>query len=176
MKPTNAPFEQGAMPVEVELTSGRLLSWAEYQEGYVALNDNSETVDQSNNSNRLSRFIHTDASVSQIAVDQSLEKDTRRLSGDKVGLETIDGGQPLGLQCFSNHHQAASVINQEPFRPLESFLALHFQYWEDTAHERPGCTLLIRDTGECWERVTLLDDKHQLFKYAKKTRRKIRLG
>jgi hypothetical protein len=84
--------------------------------------------------------------------------------------------ESLSLNNFTNPALDANVAYQVKIHPSDSLLAVHFPCWEETGKERSGSILVIRDKGEYWERVTLLDDDDQLLKHAEKTRKKVRLG
>jgi hypothetical protein len=172
LKPPSAPFEQGPMSVEVELTSGRLLSWAEYQARWAELNDSS----RSDTAEQLTRFIHVGAFVSRITTMTLTGEHVQESVWNTLGLETTDDTIPLPLELFSTPLQNANVISGPTVTHDDTLLALHFQCWEDAGKERSGSVLLIREKGDHWERVALLDDDERLLTQVKKTRMKIRLG
>lgn len=172
LKPTTAPFEQGPMSVEVELASGMLLDWAEYQVRWTELNDSS----RSDNAEQLSPFIYVEAFVSQLTVDRSIEDGTKESMWETISIGTGVDNESLSLNNFTNPALDANVTSQIKIHSSDSLLAVHFPCWEETGKERSGSILVIRDKGEYWERLTLLDDDDQLLKHAKKTRKKVRLG
>jgi hypothetical protein len=172
LKPPSAPFEQGPMSIEVELTSGRLLSWAEYQAQWAELNDSSrsETADQ------LTRFIHVEAFVSPITKKDVTGQNVEESAWNTMSVETTQEAIQLPFEHFSIPAQNANTVNLPTVFQHDSLLALHFPCWEETGKERSGSLLVIRDRGDHWERITLLEDEERRLKHAKKTRMKIRLG
>jgi hypothetical protein len=172
LKPPSAPLEQGPTSVEVELASGSLLSWAEYQARWAELNDSSRL----DATEQLSQFIHVEAFVSKISIDECNRENVEVPVWSGLSLEAIAGGNSVSLKNFSIPTEDASAASQITIDSTDSLLALHFSCWEETGKERSGSMLLLRDKGEYWERLTLLDDEYRLLVHAKKTMMKIRLG
>jgi hypothetical protein len=165
LKPASAPLNQGKMFVEVETNSGQLLGWSEYYERYAELNDSSSP-------DQLSRFIHIETYVSRLAYTYDSAEGAEAASWTTIGLETVDGNELLLLDLFSNPARSFAHPSHFIMWPPESFLALHLSSWQDHS----GTILLVRDRGDYWERVVLLDDETGILERAEKKWMKVRLG
>jgi hypothetical protein len=176
LKPAAAPFEQGSISFMVELMSGQLLSWAEFQLRHTELNDSSRLVDQSKTADQLTQFIHIEGLVSNITTAYNANQHTGALNLDKFSLKTIDDTAPLTLNQFSNPAADADKPSHISLSSAESFMAIHFPCWQQSGKGTSGSMLVIRDRGEYWERVALLDDDNRILHRAKKRRMTIRLG
>lgn len=170
LKPVQAPFQQGAISVEVELASGRLLSWSEYQEKYAELNDNSGVQSPSSSPIHLSHYIHIEADVSWFVRDEH--------TGYLLGVEAVSGERLLTPNLLSNRNPNKTFPAELIVRDIGRYLLMHFQNWEvkESLDQHPNCALLMYDRGGYWERIALFDDEERLLRYAKKTRMKVRVG
>jgi hypothetical protein len=176
LKPAAAPFEQGSISVMAEMTSGQLLSWPEYQLRHTELNDSSRLVDRFKTADQLTQFIHIEGFVSNITVDYNANEFTGALNWNKFSLETIDNSAPLTLNQFSNPAADADKPGHISILSDDTFMAIHFPCWQQSGKGTSGSMLVIRDRGEYWERVALLDDDNRILHRAKKRRMTIRLG
>ncbi|KAF2824915.1 HET-domain-containing protein [Ophiobolus disseminans] len=167
-------YDRGAISVEVELSSGTMLSWAEYQKKYAELNDDNGLQNPSSFIH-LSRFIHIEADVSQFVRGWS---NVQAFEWASLGIEAVDGVMPLSPVMLSDPIPDRSFPSKLVDQEIESYLLVHFQSWEvkESLNQHLNSVLLIRDRGEYWERIALFDDENRFLQYAKKTRRKVRLG
>jgi hypothetical protein len=173
LRPAAAPFEAGEMDVEVELRSGRVVGWVEYQLRHAELNDGSRLVGRAD---QLSQFIHLEAFVSQVVDNHEEGRDGEGLSWEVLSLEMLDGSSPVNLGQFGNPAQDDTTSSQVSIRSAEPLLAVHFPCWHDSGKGTSASILVVQRRGENWERVALLDDDNRVLQHAKKTWMKIRLG
>lgn len=175
LRPASAPFEQGELQIEVETTSGRVLSWEEYQARYFEFSDSTSCEDPSKDVNQPSRYIYVGAFVSRIVPGGGQAKEHAKPDWDSLGLETMDGSNTLLLDYFKRSLQDMDLVSQLTSFPGD-LLAIHFPGWQDTSEEACASILVVGRLGDFWERVALLDDKRCILQYAKKTWMKVRLG
>jgi hypothetical protein len=175
LKPAAAPLEQGSVSVEVELMSGELLSWVQYQLRHAELNDSSRFVGRAGAADQLSQFIHVEGFVSQVRYNREEGADDKGISWDDMSVEMLDGNEPITLGQFSNPIRDAVPPSQIPVRPAGSLLAVHFPCWHDSGKETSGSIVVVQQRGEYWERIALLDDDSRVLQHTKKTWMKIRL-
>jgi hypothetical protein len=171
LKPASAPLTQGLVSVQVELNSGQILSWADYQARYAEFNDSSSPSD------RPSRFIHVKTFVSKIMYRSDQKNSAETTSWRSLGLETDDGTSPLAFNLFSN---PAAAVDENPgdftvWAP-ESLLVLHLSSRHENKKSAAGTILVVEDKGGHWERVALLDDEEGILHRAKRTWMTVRLG
>jgi hypothetical protein len=161
------------MEVEVELRSGRVVGWVEYQLRHAELNDGSRLVGMAD---QLSRFIRVEAFVSKVADNRERGGDDEGLSWGDLSLEMLDGSGPINLGQFGNPARDDTTSSLVSIRSSEPLLAIHFPCWHDSGKETSASILVVQRRGENWERVALLDDDNRVLQHAKKTSMKIRLG
>lgn len=178
LKPVQAPFQQGAISVEVELASGRSVSWSEYQEKYAELNVNSGVQSPSSSSIHLSQFIHIEADVSRFVRDEHTGSDSDDLSWDLLGVEAVDGERSLIPTMLRNPNPNKPFPAELIVQDIGGYLLMHFQSWEvrESLEQHLDCALLLYDRGRYWERIALFDDEERFLRFAKKTRMKLRVG
>ncbi|CAN9431161.1 unnamed protein product [Alternaria alternata] len=181
----SAESKQEAMKIEVELKSGKILTWSQYQHDYSRLQDYSLAHHPYGGTDGLSHFIHIEAMASQvIEVDVSDPRlhyaSMDALMATGYSLEYVSPVEKLG--CEDNVAHSGQVL------PVGTLLALHFiQVDKKTNREsyeagalhmfcNDGCALLVINVGEHWERVCLLASEHSLDRDIPKVQRRIRLG
>ena len=142
---------------EIELRSGRLCSLAEYRLRYNELDNYGEAILCKD---RPSRFVHVEAFVSPIVHIEDF------VIFDKVVLRATTG-ERLSLEVSGNERLAPS--------PPDSVVAVHLVS-DSHAHVRTKYGLIVRDMGEHWERVGLIEDVEGLLERVVKVRRKLRMG
>jgi hypothetical protein len=176
--------KENAMEITVELMSGRLLNWSEYQDNYPNLQDYSQAHTPRGDTDRPSRFIYVSAFTSLI-----VEKDMDNSGVQYYSIEalTMVTGQEFfsSAEILSDNKEDAKSI--EDF-PMGSLLALDFLQADSTrisggfrtkrySFQADRCALLVRNVGDHWERVCLLGSEKSLEREdVHKVRRKIRLG
>lgn len=165
LKPASAPLKQGQVSVELELKSGDLLSWSEYQAKYAELND-------SGSQDQLSRFIYIETYVSRLISTHISTDGSDAGGGIAMGLEAAGHEQPVALDSFNNPARTAENLAHFFAGPAESYLALHLSNWQ----EGSGTILVVQDKGRYWERVALMDDETGILQRAVKRWTKVRLG
>jgi hypothetical protein len=187
------------MSVEVELKSGQLLNWAQYQERHAELNDSSRDVGASKTDDELTQFIRIETFVSDVDLYRR-EDINEPLSWTHLSLESVDG-KPLPPQEPTHSTHA----NLPPARTREkangNFCGIHFPSWQEaglqtsanslltqdkgdhcpswqeTGMETSACLLVIQNKGDYWERIALLDDNDRVvLPHAKRSWMKVRLG
>ena len=182
-----APTANGeAIFIEVELASGQLLKWSDYQTDYANLQDYTQARSSNENPDQPSRFIHLEALTSRIVGKHRGQDNIHYYSIDE---STLAIGMLKFFGSVESPSYAKSNVEIEESLPVGSLLALHFpqlystglrggtdskshlSFWND------GCALLIRNLGDHWERVCLLGSRRDLKREeVHEVRRKIRLG
>ena len=173
------------MKIEVELKSGKILTWSQYQHDYSRLQDYSLAHHPYGGTDRLSHFIHIETMTSQVIEADVGDPGVHYASMEAPmatghSLEYVSSVEKLG--CKDNVTHSGQVL------PVGTLLALHFiqvdkrtnreSYKADALHMfcNDGCALLVRNVGEHWERVCLLASEHSLDRDTPKVQRRIRLG
>lgn len=181
----SAESKQEAMKIEVELKSGKILTWSQYQHDYSRLQDYSLAHHPYGGTDGLSHFIHIEAMTSQVIEADVSDPGVHYASMEALmatghSLEYVSSVEKLG--CKDNVTHSGQVL------PVGTLLALHFiqvdkrtnreSYKADALHMfcNDGCALLVRNVGEHWERVCLLASEHSLDRDTPKVQRRIRLG
>jgi hypothetical protein len=181
----SAESKQEAMKIEVELKSGKILTWSQYQHDYSRLQDYSLAHHPYGGTDGLSHFIHIEAMTSQVIEVDVNDPVLHYASMDALiatgySLEYVSPVEKLG--CEDNVAHSGQVL------PVGTLLALHFiQVDKKTNREsyeagalhmfcNDGCALLVINVGEHWERVCLLASEHSLDRDIPKVQRRIRLG
>jgi hypothetical protein len=181
----SAESKQEAMKIEVELKSGKILTWSQYQHDYSRLQDYSLAHHPYGGTDGLSHFIHIEVMTSQVIEVDVNDPVLHYASMDALmatgySLEYVSPVEKLG--CEDNVAHSGQVL------PVGTLLALHFiQVDKKTNREsyeagalhmfcNDGCALLVINVGEHWERVCLLASEHSLDRDIPKVQRRIRLG
>ncbi|KAH5710306.1 hypothetical protein HBI82_128910 [Parastagonospora nodorum] len=165
LKPASAPLKQGQVSVELELNSGDLLRWSDYQAKYAELNESSSQ-------DQLSRFLHIETYVSRLIYTQNPTDGSDTGGCSTMGLEVADVEKPVTLDLFSNPARTADNLAHFLAGPAESYLALHLSNWQEDS----GTILVVQEKGGYWERVALMDDETEILQRAVKRWTKVRLG
>ncbi|KAH7402312.1 heterokaryon incompatibility protein-domain-containing protein [Phaeosphaeria sp. MPI-PUGE-AT-0046c] len=176
LKPASAPFEQGAVQIEVETASGRLLSWDECQARYSEFGESTRHEESNASAEQLSQYIHVRAFMSRISPSEGATRENAELGWDDFRLETVDGSDTLLSHDFGIPLCGTDPTDRDSTSHPQCLLAIHFPGWQDTSEESCASILIVRECGEFWERVALLDDERGILQHAKKTWMKIRLG
>ncbi|XPS81362.1 hypothetical protein M3J07_013326 [Ascochyta lentis] len=152
------PTELVDFNVEVELSSGELLTWKQYQQKCTS--DGRLTISVSN-------YIHIDAYTSLVGSIHIVKR--LQVTYDiEVELEQSSG--KFNVACGAIQ---PSTSIMEDLKDCDSslLLAVHMS----PSRREKAHMLLVKNVGEHWERVLLLDAS-QATSHSKMTRRKIRLG
>ena len=178
--------KEEAIDVEVELSSGRLVKWSDYQADYANLQDYSRAYSPNEDADGPSRFIHLEALTSRIVANQQGNGNIHYYS---IDASTIAPDMMEYFSSVESPSRTNSNAQLEESLPVGSYLALHFPQLDNSSLRggfdgqphylfwNDGCALLIRNFGDHWERVCLLGRRRSLKREeVHKVRRKIRLG
>jgi hypothetical protein len=185
LSPSEPPIplerETDDLKVEIELTSGELLSWDCYQQRYQELRDND--AQSYSDAQKPSKFIHIEAHTAPTVRFSYLRRYGDGYAGE-VGMES-NGGEVIFLGCAGKADTETVVrievdMQHRDMDALDTYTVIFFGYCGaqlgPTGSLPCRRALLVRQVGDHWERVALLQDKNEKMGTLKKVRRKIRLG
>lgn len=171
----------GTIDAKIELVSGRLVKWEDFQQKYAEWDDYSRRGPLSDDTNHLSVYVHLEAFVSPIMRFQFDHRSGR----SKVAVRSR-AEESLYFRVASET-DFPKTLSENKRIPLSSLLVLHFTRPEGPAYDamtdlqfakydHPVCALLIRNIGDHWVRMALLLDATGQFRHAERFRKTIRLG
>ncbi|KAF2676638.1 HET-domain-containing protein [Lentithecium fluviatile CBS 122367] len=160
----SAEVDANDIKVELELTSGDLISWENYQQIYQWVNQGE---------GRLTIYIHIEAYVTPAVFRCLHDEDVPR---GQLGLERKEGGYRLYGDSFGIPRSAGST--EPAMAPAGSLLGLHISPSRYDTNDRYTFedVLIIKNTGGHWERIAILHLVTRDLLGLKMIRQKIRLG
>jgi hypothetical protein len=175
----NTKLEIGVVSVEVELCSGLLLSWSDYQAQYGSLDGGNHWKWSLDGVDQPSHYIHVEGFASEITACHIDEQN--------VPIFSIESRIGEALEFEGLGDRASDLIKAASHVPISSLLAIHLvnvepagwatmHEWFRVYYQSAGCALLVCRVGQHWERVLLLSDPKGQIHKAKTFKTKIRLG
>jgi hypothetical protein len=171
------------MEVKVELRSGRLLEWQDYQSRYADLQSYSQARPDYDTTDQPSHFIQIEAFTSRMVETGVDSPEVCYCCLDSANV----GDRSRAFSAAESLCDGTDDEEVEETFPVGSLLALRFLglknrecniFYREGVHtfQDDGCALLVRNVGEHWERVCLMGSRADWDTVIPMKRRKVRLG